>query len=89
MNKTPSLLPAHQPLQNRRTSVHQRRAPRLLHGMAAFAGSSLLAVGSLRAANAEFDVASESTTQQTTTTTVNLNTASTYTGGVVPGTTVT
>ena len=59
------------------------------HGkfLAVLAGSSLLAVGAIHAQNAEFDVASESMTQQTTATTVNLNTASTYSGGVVPGTT--
>ena len=69
-----------------KTSVHRSRARNVQIGLASLAGSSFLFAGSLRA-NTEFDVASESTTQQTAATTVNLNTASTYTGNAVPGTT--
>ena len=80
-----SSLPVRRQLLNWKASVSRQRASSLLRGTVALAGSSLLAVGPLRAANTENDVASEPTTTQTAV--PNLETATTYTSGVAPGTT--
>ena len=85
MNKNISSPSACRPLLDWKSSVRRLRAPGLMLGVTALAGSSLLFAGSLRAANTEDDVASEPTTTQTAA--PNLETATTYTSGVAPGTT--
>ena len=73
-----SSLPAGRQLLNWQASVHRLRTSRLLLGVAAFAGSSLLFAGSLRAQNAELDVASGLASGS------NLSSATSYTAGTAP-----
>ena len=86
MNKSTSPLPTRRSLLSWSASVHRLLTNRLLLGVAALTGSSLLLAGSLRAQNTEIDVASESTAAGATGQ-PDLSLGPTYTGGVVPGTT--
>ena len=78
MNKNLSSPSRRHPLLNWGSSVHRLRASGRRLGLAALAGSSLLAAGSLRAQNAELDVASGLASGS------NLSVGTSYTAGTAP-----